>query len=60
DLKNIRDVSFHMALAVAIEARESGLGRLASNEEFEAIIRKAQWTPHYYAFRSAPREQCLR
>jgi malate dehydrogenase (oxaloacetate-decarboxylating) len=51
DLKNIRTVSLHIAKAVAIEARESGLGRLLSDEEFERIIKKAQWEPHYYPFR---------
>jgi malate dehydrogenase (oxaloacetate-decarboxylating) len=60
DLKNIREVSARVARAVAIEARDSGLGRLATNEEFEAIIRKAQWDPHYYPFRGAPTDECLR
>lgn len=51
DMKDIRSVSFHIAKAVAIEARESGLGRLLSDEEYERLIRKAQWVPHYYPFR---------
>jgi malate dehydrogenase (oxaloacetate-decarboxylating) len=51
DLKNIRSVSFQIAKAVAIEARESGLGRLLGDDEFERIIKKAQWEPHYYPFR---------
>ena len=51
DLKDIRNVSFHIAKAVAIEARDSGLGRLLSEDEYENIIRKAQWEPEYYPFR---------
>jgi malate dehydrogenase (oxaloacetate-decarboxylating) len=54
ELKDIRMVSLQIAKAVAIEARESGLGRLLSDEEFERIIKKAQWEPHYYPFRPAP------
>jgi malate dehydrogenase (oxaloacetate-decarboxylating) len=53
ELKDIRKVSLQIAKAVAIEARESGLGRLLSDEEFERIIKKAQWEPHYYPFRPA-------
>jgi malate dehydrogenase (oxaloacetate-decarboxylating) len=51
DLSDIRNVSFHVAKAVACEARDSGLGRLLSDESFEDAIRRAQWVPHYYAFR---------
>lgn len=53
DLNNIRNVSFHIAKAVAIEARESGLGRLLSDNNYEVIIKKAQWEPEYYPFRPA-------
>ena len=52
DLSEIREVSVHVAKAVACEARDSGHGRLLSDEAYEAAIRKAQWTPHYYAFRA--------
>jgi len=55
DLRNIREVSFHVAMAVALEARNAGLGRLVTDDEFERIIRKAQWEPHYYPFRGAQR-----
>ncbi len=51
NLKEIREVSFHVAKAVAIEARDSGIGRLLSDDEFERVIRKAQWEPHYYHYR---------
>jgi malate dehydrogenase (oxaloacetate-decarboxylating) len=50
-LDDIRKVSLMVAKAVAIESRESGLGRLLSDDEMEAIIKKAQWEPHYYPFR---------
>ena len=49
--KNIREVSFHIARKVAIEARNSGLGRLIDDEQYEQIIRKAQWFPKYYNYR---------
>ncbi len=51
--QDIRNVSFHIALAVAKEARDSGLGRLLSDEEYAKIIRKAQWKPEYYKYRPA-------
>lgn len=50
-LQDIRTVSLHVAKAVAIEARESGLGRLLSDEEIERTIKKAQWDPHYYPYK---------
>ncbi len=50
-LTDIRDVSARVAKAVAIEARDSGLGRLLSDDEYERVIRKAQWQPHYYPFK---------
>ena len=51
DLNDIRNVSFHIAKAVAIEARDSGLGRLLSDIAYANIIKKAQWEPEYYSFR---------
>lgn len=51
DLQDIREVSVHVAKAVALEARDSGLGRLLSDDELEQLIRKAQWEPRYYPFR---------
>ena len=50
-LTDIRDVSALVAKAVAMEARDSGLGRILSDEEYERVIRKAQWEPHYYPFK---------
>ena len=51
DLTNIRKVSAHVAKAVAIEARESGLGRILSDDELARVIEKAQWEPHYYPYK---------
>ncbi|MBU1299371.1 MAG: ATP-binding cassette domain-containing protein [Bacteroidetes bacterium] len=51
DMKDIRFVSRQVAKAVAIETRESGLGRLLNDDELERIIKIAQWEPHYYSFR---------
>ncbi len=52
DLSDIRRVSAIVAKAVACEARDSGLGRLLSDSEYERVIAKAQWRPHYYPFRA--------
>ena len=56
-MKRIRDVAAVVAKAVAIEARDSGLGRLLSDDELEATIRKAQWQPGFVPYRPgvAPR-----
>ncbi len=51
DLQDIREVSVHVAKAVAMEARDSGFGRLLGDDDLEQLIRKAQWEPHYYPFR---------
>lgn len=56
DIKEIRNVSFHVAKAVAIEARESGLGRMLSDEALSYLIKKAQWEPQYYPFRPGKQE----
>lgn len=53
-MEEIREAAFQVALAVAREARDSGLGRLLSDEELTAVIRKAQWKPHYYPYRPGP------
>ena len=47
----IRDVSARVALAVAKEARDSGLGRLLDDKEYERVIRRAQWEPQFTPFR---------
>ena len=54
-LDDIRRVSAAVAKAVATEARETGLGRRLSDDQIDALIAKAQWKPHYAAFRPAAR-----
>lgn len=48
---DIRKISLKIAKAVAIEARNAGLGRQISDEEFENTIKKAQWKPEYIKYR---------
>ena len=50
-MKRIREVAAVVAKAVAIEARDSGLGRLLSDDELEANIRRAQWQPGFVPYR---------
>jgi malic enzyme len=49
----VREAAFTVALAVAIEAREAGLGMLRDDDELATLIRKAQWEPHFYPYRPA-------
>jgi len=53
-MNDIREVAFQVAFAVAKEARDSGFGRLLDDERLSALIRKAQWEPHYYSYRPGP------
>jgi len=52
EMRDIRRVSFEVALAVAREARDAGLGRLLAEEELARVIKKAQWDPHFYPYRA--------
>ena len=52
EMRDIRKASFAVALAVAREAREAGLGRLIPDTHLMAVIAKAQWEPHFYPYRS--------
>lgn len=49
-MENIREVSAQVALAVAREARDCGLGRLLDDATLEKIVRHAQWDPHFYSY----------
>jgi malate dehydrogenase (oxaloacetate-decarboxylating) len=51
-MENIRAVSRVVAIAVAAEARDSGLGRLLSTEEYAEIMTQAQWVPRYAHYRA--------
>ena len=50
-MRDIRAVSRAVAKAVAIEARDAGLGRLIDDAKYEEIIAKAQWEPAYTPYR---------
>jgi malate dehydrogenase (oxaloacetate-decarboxylating) len=52
EMRDIRRVSFEVALAVAREARDAGLGRLLEDEKLATLIKKAQWDPHFYPYRA--------
>jgi hypothetical protein len=40
-----------VAKAVAVEARDSGLGRLLDDDKYAEIIARAQWEPDYAHYR---------
>ncbi len=52
DLNNVLALSAHIAIAVAKEARDSGLGKRISDDKLEEQIHKAQWDGRYYPYRS--------
>ncbi len=54
EMKDIRHVSAAVAKAVAIEARDSGLGRLVDDRTYERLIARAQWDPQYTPYRPGP------
>ncbi len=54
DMESIREVSARVATAVAIEARDAGLGRLLPDGDLEALVRKAQWEPRFTPYRPGP------
>jgi malate dehydrogenase (oxaloacetate-decarboxylating) len=52
EMSDIRKVSRTIAKAVAIQAREEGIGRLLEDDEIEKMVANAQWEPHYTGFRA--------
>ena len=50
-IKKIRHVSATVALAAAIEARDSGLGRLVDDNRLSEMISQAMWIPKYLPYR---------
>lgn len=50
-MEDIRDISAHIAVAVAKESRDSKLGRIMDDEQIEKTIRKAQWDGKYRQYR---------
>jgi len=54
-MADIRGVSRAVAKAVALEARDSGLGRLFDDREYEEAVSRAQWEPAYAHYRPGGR-----
>jgi malate dehydrogenase (oxaloacetate-decarboxylating) len=50
-LTAIRNVSFTVALEVAKQARQEGLGMNVPDDRLADLIKKAMWKPHYYPYR---------
>jgi len=50
-LSNVREVSFQVAYTVAKQARDEGIGLIASDERLAELIRSAMWIPRYYPYR---------
>ena len=46
-VSELREVSYRLALAVALQAQREGLAEQTSREELEACIRLKMWTPIY-------------
>ncbi|MBK7092977.1 MAG: NAD-dependent malic enzyme [bacterium] len=54
-LTDIRSVSFTVALAVAKQARDEGIGMNVSDEHLAGLIQSAMWVPRYYPYRYSGR-----
>lgn len=50
-MQRIREVAARVALAVAIEARDTGLGRLLGDDELAQLLASAQWSPRFVPYR---------
>ncbi|MGD0373512.1 MAG: NAD-dependent malic enzyme [Streptosporangiaceae bacterium] len=46
-IANLRPISRAIAIAVAREARDSGVSALAPDDDIEAVVDAAMWTPSY-------------
>jgi malate dehydrogenase (oxaloacetate-decarboxylating) len=54
DLKDIRKVSRHVAIAVGIEAQALGLAEATTREKLEERADGKMWTPRYLRYRRKP------
>ncbi len=52
EMEDIRKASAAVALAVARQAREEGLGRRLDDDQLARMVAKAQWEPHFTPFRA--------
>jgi malate dehydrogenase (oxaloacetate-decarboxylating) len=50
-LNDVRGASFQVAIAVAKQARDEGLGLIASDEKLADLVKNAMWVPRYYPYR---------
>jgi len=50
-MEQIREVAFAVAREVALEARDSGLGRLLEDGEIDALVRRAMWDARIFPYR---------
>jgi malate dehydrogenase (oxaloacetate-decarboxylating) len=48
----VRRAAAKVALAVALQARDEGLGRMEEEDVLERRILRAQWEPRYYPYRA--------
>ncbi|MBI4914548.1 MAG: NAD-dependent malic enzyme [Acidobacteria bacterium] len=50
-MEQIREVAFAVAREVALEARDSGLGRLLEDGEIDDLVRRAMWDARIFPYR---------
>lgn len=50
-LSEAKIVSFHVALAVAEQARKEGLAGIADEIDLKKAIQQKMWEPHYYTYK---------
>lgn len=55
-LSEAKMVSYHVALAVAEQARLEGLTELETGIDLKSVIKNAIWEPKYYPYRKVPRK----
>jgi len=51
EIREVREASARVAIAVARCARDAGHGRLLSDDQLDQLVRKAQWKPHFTPYR---------
>ncbi|MBA2654258.1 MAG: NAD-dependent malic enzyme [Gammaproteobacteria bacterium] len=51
DLNDIRNISQHIALAVAEQARKEGLAQISDEIDLKKLIEKSAWQPKYVPYR---------
>jgi malate dehydrogenase (oxaloacetate-decarboxylating) len=54
ELADVQEASVRVATAVAMAARDAGIGRQVGDEDYERMVRAAQWVPHFAPYRPGP------